>query len=122
MSKKSNSVKYYTDCCGVKVDRTSEITKVLDGWTAEKKKCHELELQNESLTRENASLRTHHDPQTRWEQEEKIAELSKALKQANRNIEEVEKRWDETSEQDDFEAQRLQTVIDAIRGILTLAD
>jgi len=81
-----------------------------------------LTLQNENLTRENASLRTHHDPQTRWEQEEKIAELSKKLKQANYLVEQVEKRWDETNEQDNLEAQRLQTVIDAIRGILTLAD
>ena len=82
----------------------------------------ELKFQNENLTRENAMLRTHNHPQTRWEQEEKIAELSKALKQANRNVEEVEKRWDETSEQDNFEAQRLQAVIDALRSILTLAD
>ena len=67
-------------------------------------------------------LRTHNHPQTRWEQEEKIAELSKALRQANRNLAEVEKRWDETATNDGFEAQRLQTVIDAVRSILTLAD
>ena len=82
----------------------------------------ELKFQNEQLTRENAMLRTHNHPQTRWEQEEKIAELSKALKQANRNLAEVEKRWDETATNDGFEAQRLQTVIDAVRSILTLAD
>ena len=82
----------------------------------------ELKFQNENLTRENAMLRTHNHPQTRWEQEEKIAELSKKLKQANRDLEEVEKRWDETSAQDNFEAQRLQAVIDALRSILTLAD
>ena len=63
----------------------------------------ELKFQNEQLTRENA-------------------ELSKALKQANRNLAEVEKRWDETATNDGFEAQRLHTVIDAIRSILTLAD
>lgn len=122
MSKKSNSRKFFSVSKAGKVDVTSTIIGALDALDAEEKKCHDLELQNENLTRENASLRTHHDPKTRWEQEEKIAELSKALKQANRNIEEVEKRWDETSEQDNFEAQRLQTVIDAIRGILTLAD
>ena len=82
----------------------------------------ELKFQNEQLTRENAMLRTHNHPQTRWEQEEKIAELSKALRQANRNLAEVEKRWDETATNDGFEAQRLQTVIDAVRSILTLAD
>ena len=82
----------------------------------------ELKFQNEQLTRENAMLRTHNHPQTRWEQEEKIAELSKALKQANRNVAEVEKRWDETNEREEFEAQRLQNVIDAIRNILTFAD
>ena len=82
----------------------------------------ELTLQNESLTRENASLQTLHHPQTRWEQEEKIAELQRALKQANRDVEEANKRWDESNDREEFEAQRLQNVIDAIRNILTFAD
>jgi len=122
MSKKLDSRKFFSVTKASKVDVTSTIIGALDALTAAEKKCHDLKLQNENLTRENASLRTHHDPQTRWEQEEKIAELSKALKQANRNVEEVEKRWDKTNEQDNLEAQRLQTVIDAIRGILHLAD
>ena len=122
MSKKLDSRKFFSVTTASKVDVTSTIIKALDALTAAEKKCHDLELQNENLTRENASLRTHHDPQTRWEQEEKIAELSRALKQANYLVEQVEKRWDETNEQDNLEAQRLQTVIDAIRSILTLVD
>jgi len=122
MSKKSNSRKFFSVSKAGKVDVTSTIIAALDALAAEEKKCHDLELQNENLTRENASLRTHHDPQTRWEQEEKIAELSKALKQANRDAEEANKRWDETNEREEFEAQRLQNVIDAIRNILTFAD
>jgi hypothetical protein len=98
------------------------MSKPTDGASIYIAEIAELTLQNESLTRENASLRTLHHPQTRWEQEEKIAKLQRELKTANRLLEEVEKRWDETSEQDNFEAQRLQNVIDAIRSILTFAD